>query len=213
MSTATPIAEQQANFTAPQLALAQAIVAALSDDAHPFDCSDDVPPEPSCFHFGIESCDRDFVYTTSRIPEAISDYAEKDEERASLLRSITLEHVSQHELQQDGGWSYTNIYLVQPENAVLVAEGSLGEYTDDDYDLYLHSTLTFHESPEAAEQFAHQESKGRIERALQDAFHHARSALDEAPVTISAEIKSLAKALLESFSDSLDADTPLGEGA
>ena len=143
---ATAAAPPIAGFSEAQTAVGHAIFDALTAEGSDADYSDEKSQDGTPYqHCWATECDRDLAWQPKSAVSLIDGL-----EPLESIGKITAEFISSHETLSDGEIEYNNLYIIQPLNAFLHTWGTLGEFSDDNYDFCLNASITFHDTPEAA---------------------------------------------------------------
>lgn len=121
-----------------RLALAEHLKNAFSDEAEEDGTQ---AAEDGSIQFWVSGTDREYHADSSLQLDAMRDHGAP--EGCDEAAGPWIEHASTHSDISDGEFEWPAVYLLPQHRAILELRTSLGEYTDDDYDLYLHGRLSF----------------------------------------------------------------------
>lgn len=136
--------QETAPMTQAQERFAEKVLTALFHDCNNRENYELVAPDRTGIKFEIEGADRDYAYDSRAVIAKVKAHTE--------IQHYSLQCVP----GGDNGYNYESVYILPAQNAVMLLEGSPGDFTDDNYDLYLSGSILFFDSIEDARQFAKQ---------------------------------------------------------
>lgn len=161
-----------------RMALAEQLCAALSDDAEDAGAQEGADGTVS---FWVQGTNRDFDANGPALQEAFRIAGPPAGKTGAEQNDAWISFISAHNQPSSEGHAYSLIFQLPSHQAVLVVTTTLGEYTDDDFDLYLAGDLSFAEGPVTVEDLTRRAQQACIRRLLDYLAHTLTSAVCDAP--------------------------------